>query len=143
MSGFLTDLAALVRADDPYGRFDRFTDEQLLKPFVVSGGIDLDEPTCTLDPAVVANIRRFHQAVARGAERATGVMTSVTVDLDHEGFGTVLVTAGRLIALHVPMRDAGGFGFPSQSTLIARGEALAAQAAAVIDKYPEVARDDT
>jgi probable nitrogen fixation protein len=141
---FARDLAALVRAGDPYGRLDDVPTERLLRSFVVApaaGGAD-GAVACAVDARTVERLRCFHQAVAAGVERAAKVMTSVVVDVNGEGFGLVVVLAGRLAVLVRPVRDAGGFGFPDPEALIAAGDRLVAQALETLDHHPEVARAD-
>jgi probable nitrogen fixation protein len=143
LTPFLRDLAAQQRAGDTYGQLDRLSDEMLLRPFLVTRERQHEiAVACDVDAATTARIRSFYQAVAVGAETATGVLTTTVLDLSHEGFGRVIVFAGRLLAVSEVMRDAQRFGFESLDVLAARGEALVAAAVAAIDTYPEVARDD-
>ena len=155
---FLRDLVALIRAGDPYGRLDDVEPERLLRLFLT---VPTDRPTgrpttadavlaepddgagaCTVDALSIERLRAFHQAVAAGVERAGHVMTAVAVDVNGEGFGRVLVVAGRLLLLAESQRDAGNLGFPSLVALAAAGERLVARAVAVLDRYPEVAGAD-
>jgi probable nitrogen fixation protein len=143
LSPFLRDLAAQQRAGDTYGQLDRLADEMLLRPFLVTRE-QQDEiaANCDVDAATTARVRSFYQAVAAGAEKATGFLTTTLLDLSHEGFGRVIVYAGRLLAVSEVLRDAQRFGFDSLDALSARGEALVADAVTVIQTYPEVARAD-
>jgi len=140
---FVRDLVGLLRAGDSYGRLDRFSDAALLRPFVLNqtarAAISVD---CEVDAVVIERVRSFYQAAAAGVERATHVMTSVVIDISHEGFGRVAVVAGRLIALMDPLRDIQRFGFPSLDALAAAGEQLVARGVAAIDTYPGVAGED-
>ena len=142
-AGFLRDVADQLRAGDTYGRFDRFGDEHLLRPLLVSAaqrsGIPVD---CDVDPATQGRLRAFYQAVAVGIERRTGVMTGAVIDLSHEGFGRALVLSGRLVTVADVLRDAQRFGFPDLDALAARGERLVAEGTAMIEKYREVADAD-
>lgn len=136
-------LADLVRAGDPYGRFDRFSDEVLLRPFVLDASSRASIPIdCEVEPATLERVRAFYQAVAAGVERVAGVMTAVLVDVGHEGFGRAVVFAGRLILLADPLRDVQRFGFADLAALAAAGEARIARAARALADYPEVARAD-
>lgn len=139
---FLRDLADQVRAGDTYGRFDRFPDEHLLRPYVVDAVARADiAVNCDVDAATTGRLRSFYQAVAAGVERAAGVMTSVVLDLSHEGFGRAVVFAGRLVVVSDVLRDVQRFGFPDLDGLARRGQHLVDGAAAVIAAHPEVARD--
>lgn len=142
-SPFVRDLVGLLRAGDSYGRLDRFSDAHLLRPFVVSqaarAGISVD---CEVEAVVIERVRSFYQAAAAGVERATHVMTSVVIDISHEGFGRAAIVAGRLVALMDPLRDIQRFGFPTLEALAAAGEQLIARGTDVIDQYPGVAGED-
>jgi probable nitrogen fixation protein len=140
VKGFLHDLAGQMRAGDTYGRFDRFDDEHLLKPFILdtAGRVEI-AVNCDVDPMTEERVRTFYQAVAAGAERQTGVMTAVVVDLSHEGFGRAVIFAGRLIVVVDVLRDAQRFSFPSLEALAARGDLLVDAAVAALRAYPEVA----
>jgi probable nitrogen fixation protein len=143
LSGFLRDLADQLRAGDPYGRFDRFPDEHLLGPLILSPAQRSRIPVnCDVDPTTEGRLRAFYQAVAVGVETATGLITGAVIDLSHEGFGRALVLAGRLVAVVDVLRDAQRFGFADRESLAARGEHLVATGVALIEKYPEVARAD-
>jgi probable nitrogen fixation protein len=140
-TGFLRDLADQLRAGDTYGRFDRFPDEHLLRPLIVSAAQRAEIPVnCDVDANTEGRLRSFYQAVAVGVEKRTNLMTGAVLDLSHEGFGRALVLAGRLVAVVDVLRDAQRFGFPDLDSLAARGEQLVAAGVALIERYPEVAR---
>jgi len=142
-AGFLRDLVAQQRAGDTYGQLDRLPDDLLLRPFVVTRDQAQAIPVnCDVEAGTAARIRSFHQAVAAGVEKETGHFMTTLLDLSHEGFGRVIVFAGRLLVISDVLRDAQRFGFESVESLAARGDQLVAAAVAVAGKYPEVARDD-
>jgi probable nitrogen fixation protein len=142
-TGFLRDLADQLRAGDTYGRFDRFPDEHLLRPLIITAARRAEIPVnCDVDPATEGRLRSFYQAVAVGIEKRTSVLTSAVIDLSHEGFGRALVLAGRLVVVVDVLRDAQRFGFPDAQALAARGDHLVAAGVALIGAFPEVARAD-
>jgi probable nitrogen fixation protein len=142
-TGFLRDLADQLRAGDTYGRFDRFSDEHLLRPLIITAARRAEiAVNCDVDPATEGRLRAFYQAVAVGIEKRTTVLTSAVIDLSHEGFGRALVLAGRLVVVVDVLRDAQRFGFPDAEALAARGDHLVAAGAALIATFPEVARAD-
>ena len=142
--GFLSDLVSALRAGDTFGRLDRLSDEALLRPFLLSREQQREIPVaCEVEAAAEARIRVFFQAVAAGIEKATGAFTTTVLDLSHEGFGRVIVFAGRLVVLSEVLRDAQRFGFPSAERLADRGESLVTAGIKVLGSYPEVARDDS
>ena len=50
-------------------------------------------------------------------ERATGVMVSPMMKMHHEGFGRMVLTAGRLVVVNKQLRDVHRFGFDSLEKL--------------------------
>ncbi|CAO5193615.1 Protein in nifX-nifW intergenic region [Frankia sp. AiPs1] len=143
MTGFLRDLLDQVRAGDTYGQLSRFSDEQMLAPFVVTKEQRRAIPaTCDLEAATEARLRSFYQAVAAAVEKATGAFSTTILDLNHEGFGRAIVFAGRLVVIDNALRDVQRFGFDSLDALAARGESLVIGATKIIDQYHGVAHDD-
>lgn len=144
ISGFLHDLVDQLRAGDTYGQFDRLTDLRLLAPFVLTReerrAIPVDGD---VDPITESRLRTYFQAVSAGVEKATGLATSYVLDLSHEGFGRVVVFAGRLVALSEVLRDAHRFGFVSLEQLGERGDRFVQEAIVQIERHQEVARDDS
>jgi probable nitrogen fixation protein len=59
--------------------------------------------------------------------------------MHHEGFGRVILTAGRLVVVSKVHRDLHRFGFDSLSVLAAEGAKQVAAGAEMIQKYSEVA----
>lgn len=144
IEGFLKDLVDQLRAGDTYGNLDRLSDETLLSPYVLTKEQRRQiSVACDIDAVIEARVRSFYQAVAAAVEKATGAMTTTVLDLNHEGFGRVVVFAGRLVVLSDVLRDVQRFGFNSLEDLGARGEAFVTAAAKHVDQYREVARDDS
>ena len=67
-------------------------------------------------------------------------MVSPMMKMHHEGFGRMVLTAGRLVVINKHLRDVHRFGFESLEKLVAEGEKLVSEATAMIEKFPEVAR---
>jgi probable nitrogen fixation protein len=82
----------------------------------------------------------FYNAAGLTIERITGVMVSPLMKLHHEGFGRLVLTAGRLIVFNKYLRDVHRFGFDSMEKLESEGERIVADAIDWIEKYPDVAR---
>jgi probable nitrogen fixation protein len=142
--GFLGDLIDQLRAGDTYGQLDRLSDDSLLRPYLVSREQRREIPVaCDVEPATEGRIRAYFQAVAAGVEKASGTFTTTVVDLSHEGFGRVILFAGRLVVVSEVLRDAQRFGFATTDDLIARGESLVTGALKNIELHPEAARDDS
>ena len=81
----------------------------------------------------------FYNAVGLAVERLTGHMVSPIMKMSHEGFGRMVLTAGRLVVINKHLRDVHRFGFETYAKLAAEGDKLVASAVEIIGKYPEVA----
>jgi probable nitrogen fixation protein len=139
---FLKTLIGLIRAEDSYGAWDKKTDSQLLKEFVVTKEERRAIPIIgDPDPDVMHRVEQFYRAVGLRIEQRTGLMASPTVNLHHEGFGRVFLTVGKLVALSKTLRDVHRFGFDSLQALSSVGEKAVDGAVQTIDQYPAVARD--
>lgn len=138
-SPFLKAIVEQIRANDAYGTYRNWTDELLLKPYVLPKkqrreiSVEGD-----VDPATVGRIVGFYRAIAARIEEETGQLCQVVVDLNHEGFGWALVFAGRLILVSKTLRDAQRFGFGSLEKLNAEGEKLVHKGVELARQYPEV-----
>jgi probable nitrogen fixation protein len=69
----------------------------------------------------------------------TGVMVTPMMKMHHEGFGRMILAAGRLIVVNKQLRDVHRFGFNSLEKLAEDGEKLVANGIDMIKTYPEVA----
>jgi probable nitrogen fixation protein len=68
------------------------------------------------------------------------VIAGPMMKMSHEGFGRLVLIAGKLIALSRHLRDVHRFGFESIEKLVAEGEKYVASAVAEIEAHPEVAK---
>jgi probable nitrogen fixation protein len=59
--------------------------------------------------------------------------------MSHEGFGRMVLIAGRLVVVNKHLRDVHRFGYPSLAKLAETGEKLTAEAVAMIDRFPDAA----
>ncbi len=57
--------------------------------------------------------------------------------MSHEGFGRMVLTAGRLVVVNKHLRDIHRFGFGSYEKLAAEGDKLVASAVEMIEKFPK------
>jgi len=138
---FLATLVRLLRAEDTYGAWEGKTDEQLLRPFVVTKEERRAIPIMgDPEPEVLWRLDKFYVAIGLCIEQKTGVMTGPMMKLSHEGFGRVVLIAGQLIAHSKHLRDVHRFGFDSLSALAAEGEKFVAKGVEAIEAHPEVAR---
>ena len=66
-------------------------------------------------------------------------MVQPMMKMSHEGFGRMVLIAGRLVVVNKSLRDVHRFGFDSLEKLNAEAEKLIVQASDMIGKFPEVA----
>ncbi|ACA17923.1 nitrogen fixation protein [Methylobacterium sp. 4-46] len=138
---FLTALVRLLRAQDSYGAWEKKPDAQLLRDFIVSKEQRRQIPIMgDPDPDVLWRVELFYTAVGLAVEARAGLIASPMMKMSHEGFGRVLLTAGRLIVLNKYLRDVHRFGFESLAKLAEAGGRAIDEAAAMIAAHPDVAR---
>ncbi|KST64245.1 NifX-associated nitrogen fixation protein [Mastigocoleus testarum] len=140
-SPFLQAIVQQIRGQDAYGVYRNWSDELVLKPFIVSKQkkreISVQDQ---VDPITQGRIIAFYRAVAARIEQETGLLSQVVVDLSHEGFGWALVFAGRLLLVVKTLRDAHRFGFESLEKLSEEGEKLVTKGIELAQKFPEVGK---
>ncbi|RAM52009.1 MAG: NifX-associated nitrogen fixation protein [Hapalosiphonaceae cyanobacterium JJU2] len=140
-SPFLKAIVQQIRGQDTYGVFRNWSDELILKPFVVSKQKKREiSVEGEVDPVTIARIMAFYRAVAARIEQETGLLSQVVVDLSHEGFGWALVFSGRLLLTVKTLRDAHRFGFESLEKVAEEGEKLVQKGIELAQKFPEVGR---
>ncbi|MER8910467.1 NifX-associated nitrogen fixation protein [Mesorhizobium sp. M0854] len=138
---FVKCLVRLVRAHDSHGSWEGKSDAELLGDFIVTREQRRAIPIIgDPDPDVLWRLEMFYTAVGLAIEERSGLMASPMMEMSHEGFGRVLLTAGRLVVLSKTLRDVHGFGFETFWKLAAAGTKLAGDATAAIEAHPEVAR---
>ena len=140
-SGFLKTLVQQIRGQDTYGVYRNWSDELILKPFVVSKQkkreISLEGE---VDAVTQSRIMAFFRAIAARIEQETGLISQVVLDLSHEGFGWALVFSGRLLLTKKTLRDAHRFGFESLEKLAEEGETYVKKGVELGQNYPEVGK---
>ncbi|MFT4079475.1 NifX-associated nitrogen fixation protein [Rhodomicrobium lacus] len=140
-SVFFTELVKQWRAQDSYGAWDKKTDLELLEPYILDKEKRKQIPIMgDPDPETIWRLEIFYNAVGLSIERATGIMVSPIMKMHHEGFGRMVLTAGRLVVVNKHLRDVHRFGFDSYEKLVSDGEKLVASAIEMIEKFPEVAK---
>ena len=140
-SPYLKQLVQLIRAEDSYGSWEGKDDAELLADFIVTKEERREMPIIgDPDPDVVWRIEQFYGAVGLMVEKATGCMASPMMKLHHEGFGRIVLIAGRLVVVSKHLRDVHRFGFPTFAALAEAGAKVVDGAVATIETYPEAAR---
>jgi probable nitrogen fixation protein len=141
IGAFLKAIAQQIRANDGYGTYRNWSDELLLKAFVVTKaqkrGISVEGE---VDPITKGRILAFYRAIAYCIEAETGLLCQVVIDLSHEGFGWALVFSGRLLVVSKTLRDAQRFGFDSLEKVEAEGSKIVASGVSLANRFPEVGK---
>ncbi len=138
---FLQELVRQIRAEDSYGFYRNWSDELILKPFVVTKQEKRKIPVDgDVEPNTKGRINLFYRAIAASVEKETGLLSQIVVDLSHEGFGWALVFSGRLLLVARTLRDAQRFGFDSLEKLADEGEKLTTSGIKLAKSYPEVGK---
>jgi probable nitrogen fixation protein len=138
---FVVELIKQFRAHDSFGAWDTKSDEQLLDPFILTKEKRALIPIIgDPDPEMLWRLELFYNAIGLSIERRTGVMVSPMMKMSHEGFGRMVLTAGRLIAVNKQLRDVHRFGFPTMEKLAEEGQKLVEAGVSMIETFPEVAR---
>jgi probable nitrogen fixation protein len=140
-SPFLKTLVLQIRGQDAYGVYRSWSDDLLLKAFVVTKQkkreISIEGE---VDAVTQARIMSFFRAVAARIEQETGLISQVVIDLSHEGFGWALVFSGRLLLTVKTLRDAHRFGFDSLEKLAEEGEKFVEKGLDLAKRYREVSK---
>ena len=140
-SPFFKELVKQWRAQDTHGAWDGRDNFKLLEAYVIDKEKRRQIPIMgDPDPETLWRLELFYNAVGLAIERATGVMVSPMMKMSHEGFGRMILTAGRLIVVNKHLRDVHRFGFETYEKLAAEGDKLVAAGIEMIEKFPEVAR---
>jgi probable nitrogen fixation protein len=141
ISPFLKAITQQIRANDPYGTYRNWSDELLLKPYVVSKAQKREiSVEGDVDPMTKGRVLAFYRAIAHRIEAETGLLCQVVIDLSHEGFGWALIFSSRLLVVSKTLRDAQRFGFESLEKLEAEGSKIIESGINMANRFPEVGR---
>jgi probable nitrogen fixation protein len=133
-------LLRLIRAQDRSGAYDADPDEELLAPYVVTKAQKREMPMMgDPDPDTLGRVELFYGAVAWELERRTGRAVVPMLNIHHEGWGRILLIAGRLVAVNTHVRELHRFGFETLAALIDKAEKLASEGVTSIETFPQVA----
>ena len=72
-------------------------------------------------------------------EKRTGHNAAPIMKIHHEGWGRMLLTAGKLVVVNSYLRDLHRFGFDSVEVMSAKAARIIEDAVATIEKFPDVA----
>jgi probable nitrogen fixation protein len=139
-SPFVRELIKQIRAQDTHGVWEGRSDMTLLAPFILTAEQRRALPMMgDPDPDTLWRLELFYNAVGLSVERDTRVMCQPMLKMSHEGFGRMVLIAGRLVVVNKHLRDVHRFGYPSLAKLAETGEKLTAEAVAMIDRFPDAA----
>ena len=138
---FVQQLIKQLRAQDIHGTWEGKSDLQLLKPYIHTAEERRALPILgDPDPETLWHLEIFYNAIAVAIERETGQMVSPMMKMSHEGFGRMVLLAGRLVVVNKQLRDVHRFGFPSLAKLAEAGGKFFDEAVTMIRTYPAVAQ---
>lgn len=138
-TAFVKELVKQWRAQDTHGAWDGKSDEMLLAPYIITREQRREMPIIgDPDPETLWRLELFYNAVGLAIERQTGSIATPMMKMSHEGFGRLVLMAGRLIVVNKHLRDVHRFGFESMEKLAEEGRKLVATGVEMIRKFPEV-----
>ena len=137
---FVRELVKVMRAQDTHGQWEGKSDEKILKPFIQTPEERRDIPIIgDPDPETLWHLELFYNAVGVAIERQTGNMVTPMTKMSHEGFGRMVLIAGRLVVVNKHLRDVHRFGFATLAKLADAGGKFVDDAVAMIEAFPAVA----
>ncbi|WP_050383141.1 NifX-associated nitrogen fixation protein [Bradyrhizobium pachyrhizi] len=137
---FLKELVKIWRAQDTNGAWEAKSDFDLLEPYILDKEKRRVLPIVgDPDPDTLWRLELFFNAVALSIEKATGVMIQPMLKMHNEGFGRMVLIAGRLIAVNKQLRDVHRFGFDNLAKLAEEGDKYVRGGIDFIRKVPDVA----
>jgi probable nitrogen fixation protein len=136
---FVQELIKQWRAQDTHGAWGNKDDATLLAPYVISREQRRELPIIgDPDPETLWRLELFYNAVGLAIERQTGSIATPMMKLSHEGFGRMVLMAGRLVVVNKHLRDVHRFGFESMDKLAAEGAKLVDAGVAMVRQFPDV-----
>jgi len=140
-SVFVKELIKQWRAQDAHGAWEGKTDADLLEPYIITREQRREMPIIgDPDPETLWRMELYYNAIGLAIERATGIMVTPMLKMHHEGFGRMVLLAGRLVVVNKQLRDVHRFGFESMEKLAAEGEKQVAAGIAMVEQFPGAAK---
>lgn len=138
-SPFIQELVKQWRAQDTHGVWDKKSNQDLIAAYIVTMEMRRSLPILSdVDAKTLQRIELFYNAVSMCIEQRTGAIAMPMIKMHHEGFGRLMLIAGRLVIINRTMRDAHRFGFESMEKLAAEGVKLVDEGVAMINAFPDV-----
>lgn len=134
---FIETLIGQVRALDQFGTWANKADEEILTEKYVKTKEDLKNipVIADIDEMQIQDIRLVYQAIALAFEKETGVMCSVVMEMNHEGFGRAVVIADKIVIVNKFFKDAHRYSFRTYEKLIQEGDKMLANALKIYQEY--------
>jgi probable nitrogen fixation protein len=139
-SDIIAEMLKQLRALDTYDAYEGWPEEKIVDPLILTKERKREIPIVgDPDETTLARVKAYYNAIASLIEKKTGLMAVPVINITHEGFGRAFVLVGKLIAVDKTLRDVHRFGFPTLEDLCVKTEQIVDKAAALIDRYREVA----
>ncbi|CAA7615286.1 NifX-associated nitrogen fixation protein [Magnetospirillum sp. UT-4] len=137
---FFQSLLMLMRAEDRSGAMDNDSDEELLAPFIVTKAQKREMPMFgDPDPDILMRLEQIYMAVCWMIEKETGANAAPIMKVHHEGWGRIVIIAGRLVAVNTHVRELHRFGYETFAEMEKKALKLVEEGIAAIRKFPDVA----
>ncbi|ALU89556.1 hypothetical protein Hrubri_2371 [Herbaspirillum rubrisubalbicans M1] len=138
-SPFVQELIKQWRAQDTHGAWDGKSNADLLAPYIITRELRREIPIIgDPDPETLWRLELFYNAVGLAIERQTGSIATPMMKMSHEGFGRMVLMAGRLVVVNKHLRDVHRFGFESVDKLAEEGDKIVTAGVEMIRQFPEV-----
>ena len=135
------ELVKVLRAQDTHGTWDGKSDRTLLDPYILTAEQRRELPIIgDPDPEILWRLELFYNAVGVAIERETGQMVTPMMKMSHEGFGRIVLLAGRLVVVNKQLRDVHRFGFASLAKLADQGGKFVTDGVKMVRDFPAVAQ---
>lgn len=136
---FVKELIMQLRAQDTHGVWDKKPDADLLAPYIITKEQRRKMPIIAdPDERTLFRVELFYTAIGMLIEKRCGVLAMPMMKMHHEGFGRLVLIAGRLVLISRILRDVHRFGFESLEKLAAEGEKLTESGVEMIRAFPSV-----
>lgn len=137
---FIKSLLMFIRAHDQSGAWDSEPDELVLEPYILSKEQRREIPLFgDPDPDILWRVEQFFNAVAMAIETKAGYAVAPIMKIHHEGWGRVILTAGKLVVVNAYLRELHRYGFDSIEEMVAKAQTYIDEGTATIARFPEVA----
>jgi probable nitrogen fixation protein len=134
---FITTLIGQVRALDQFGTWVNKEDKEILCEKYVRTKEDLKKipVIADIDEMQIQDIRLIFQSIALAFEKKTGIMCSVVMEMNYEGFGRAVVIADKIVIVNKFFKDAHRYSFRTYEDLVNEGEKMLENAIEIYNQF--------